>query len=38
MIHSVLKGGYRIQLKNNDFKYVKKALVKVYEYDAKNKV
>ena len=38
MIHSVLKCGYRIQLKSNDFKYVKKALVKVYEYNEKNKV
>ena len=32
LIFSVLKKGYRIQLKQNDYFYIKKALVKVYEH------
>jgi flagellar motility protein MotE (MotC chaperone) len=32
LVHSVLANGYKLILKGNDIQYIKKALVKVYEY------
>jgi len=32
LIHSVVANGYKLTLKNNDIHYIKKALVKVYEF------
>jgi len=35
LIHSVIAKGYKLILKGNDIQYIKKALVKVFEYKAK---
>ena len=33
LIHSIVANGYKLTLKNNEIQYIKKALVKVYEYN-----
>ena len=32
LIHSIVSNGYKLTLKDSDIHYIKKALVKVYEY------
>ena len=34
LVHSIVANGYKLQLKNNEIHYIKKALVKVYEYNS----
>jgi hypothetical protein len=33
LVHSIVASGYKLTLKNNEIQYIKKALVKVYEYN-----
>ena len=35
LIHSVVAKGYKLILKNQDIRYIRKALVKVFEYQEK---
>ena len=32
LVHSIVANGYKLKLKNNEMQYIKKSLVKVYEY------
>ena len=32
LVHSIVANGYKLTLKSNEIQYIKKALVKVYEY------
>jgi len=36
LVHSIVANGYKLTLKNNEIQYIKKALVKVYEYNNVN--
>lgn len=32
LVHSIVANGFKLTLKDNEIQYIKKALVKVYEY------
>ena len=36
LVHSIVANGYKLTLKSNEIQYIKKALVKVYEYNNAN--